>query len=428
METEGMSVGAQIMLVLLAAGVVLAAVFILLGFIKMFLYIAKPNEVLILSGRRHKLPDGSMVGYRVEFAGRVFRWPILETIARMDVSLIPVELKVRRAFSKGGIALDIDAIANVKISSDPMVVRNAIERFLGRDRSEIMNVVRENLEGNLRQVVATLTPEEVNQDRLKFAKSLRDEADEDLEKLGIDLDTLKIQNVQDENNYLENLGRQAIAAVLRDSQNAENLNKRDAETRVAEVMSHAQVETTNIEAEISTKKNELRTLKAQLELMAKTSEENAEAAAREAKAIADQEMQSIRAELEQLRLRADVSIPAEAAKVVSELQAKGNAASIAENGKAIAKVMEKLGAVWREAGADAKDIFLIQRLEQILDIVVNSVNTMTIDKVSIVDTGDGTALPAYVASFPATVNAVLVELKRTTGIDIAGVLSGRQQG
>ena len=94
---------------------------------------------------------------------------------------------------------------------------NAIERFLGRDPREIQRVGKETLEGHLRGVLARLTPEQVNEDRLTFAETVKLDVDEDFDMLGLALDTLKIQNVADSANYLESIGRQRIAEVIRDA-------------------------------------------------------------------------------------------------------------------------------------------------------------------------------------------------------------------
>lgn len=89
----------------------------------------------------------------------------------MRLNVMEIPIAIRNAYSKGGVPMNVDAIANVKISSEPARVGNAIERFLGRGNDEIGRVARETLEGHLRGVLATLTPEEVNEDRLKFADS-----------------------------------------------------------------------------------------------------------------------------------------------------------------------------------------------------------------------------------------------------------------
>lgn len=110
------------------------------------------------------------------------------------------------------------AIANVKISTDPAVVGNAIKCFLDRDRSELTRVSRETLEGYLRGVVATLTPEDLNEDRLSFAERIASDVSRDLTKLGLQLDTLKIQSVSDDVDYLSSLGRKQIALIIRDAE------------------------------------------------------------------------------------------------------------------------------------------------------------------------------------------------------------------
>ena len=78
---------------------------------------------------------------------------------------------------------------------------------------------------------------------------------------------------------------------------------------------------------------------------------------------------------------------------------------------------------WNKAGDDARDIFLIQNLEQVLKTVVERVSSLEVDEVNLLDGGDGEALPSYVSSYPAMVNSVLSELKTSTGVDVIGILT-----
>jgi flotillin len=208
--------------VLCTVATVVIAMAVALSIVRRLLFICRPNEILIFSGRRHRLPDGTVTGYKVVRRGWAVRIPLLQAISRMDMRLFMVEVSVANAYSKGGIPLTVHAIANMKISSNPAQVRNAVERFLGMRPEQIAAVARQTLEGVLREVLAQLTPEEVNEDRLKFAESLRTNAQDDFDKLGLELDVLKVQNVADEQKYLQNLGRARIALMLRDAQNAEN--------------------------------------------------------------------------------------------------------------------------------------------------------------------------------------------------------------
>ncbi len=409
--------------VFFTAGAILGAFFVVVGILKQFLYICEPNEVLIFSGRSHKLPDGSERGYRILFGGRAIKIPLLEKVDHMDMTLMPVQVRVQNAYSNGGIPLNVEAIAHVKVSNEPEQIGNAIERFLGRDRGEIAQVARETLEGNLRGTLATLTPEEVNEDRLLFAKKLAEEVDDDLEKLGLHLDTLKVQRVEDDSNYLESIGRERIAAILRDAEIAESDAISEADVVAANAKSLGDVAFSNANAEIAQKKNELRKITADLEAEAKSSEEKAQAGALAARANAEAALQELRAKLEAIRLEADVVAPAEANLRAEEYRAKGEAAPIIATGHAQAEVSKLLSDAWIQAGGSAKDVFLIQQLEQILKTIVDRVGTLSVDKVNIVDSGDGRALPRYISAYPAAVSAVLKELQECTGIDVSAVLS-----
>lgn len=402
----------------------LMAVLMIIGLVRQFMFICQPNEILVFSGRERTMPNGQTVGYRVIFGGRAYRWPFLEEVKRMDLQTMEVEVQTRNAFCKGGIRLNVDAIANVKISDDPRFVGNAIERFLGQDKGEIRAVAKNTLEGLLRSVLAGLTPEEVNEDRLKFAESLANEAEKDLNKLGLHLDTFNIHSVSDvkDFSYLTEIGRKAIAEVKKNAEVSEASCNREATEAEAGAKARADVAGEQAETEIRTRSNELRKIKADLEAEARSAEAEAEAARETARARAEQELQRVRAELEGMRLQAEVVVKAEADAAAREFQARAEAAPIAARGKAMADALELVRQAWLEAGDGAKPIFMIQQLDTILRSVVDRVEQIRVDKVSLLDRGDGSSLPSFIASYPATVNAVLRELNQITGIDVVGTL------
>lgn len=179
---------------------------VVIGFVvytlKNLLLVSSPNEVLILSGGTHTAATRE-VGYRSVRGGRAVRIPLLERVDRMDLSNIPVEISVKGAYSRGGIPLNVQGVAHVKLPGEEPRLSNAVERFLGKSRSEIVEIARETLEGNVRGVLAQLTPEQVNQDKTAFADKLLEEAEHDMQRMGLVLDTLKIQNVTDDVNYLD---------------------------------------------------------------------------------------------------------------------------------------------------------------------------------------------------------------------------------
>ncbi|MBN1947870.1 MAG: hypothetical protein JW797_19545 [Bradymonadales bacterium] len=413
---------------LIVAGVIVVILLVTLGVIKNLLYICRPDEVLIFSGRETRLMDGTKRGFRVVFGGRGWRVPLVERVDRMSLNIMEVPISIRNAYSQGGIPLSVDAIANVKISSDEGIIGNAIERFLGRDPEEIRRVAKETLEGHLRGVLATLTPEEVNEDRLKFAGELSRESEEDLNKLGIHLDTFKVQHVSDEVRYLDSIGRQAIATVVRNAEMAESDAKRDAEQAEAVAAGRANVTTANMDAKIAQMKNELRRIRAELESQVKAEEERTLAAAREARASAEQELQAVRAELEAIRQQTDQVLPAEAKKQAEQYRARGQAAAIRERGQAVGEAINLLNQAWLDAGDEAVTIYLIGELEKIFEQVADGVRKVQVDHINLIDGGRGETLAAYVGAYPAMMRAIFDALAATTGIDVPRLIAGNLEG
>jgi flotillin len=402
------------------------AVTVLMSIVRGLIYICRPSEILIFAGRKHRLPDGTEVGYRVVRRGWAIRIPLLQTVSRMDMRLFMVEVTVTNAYSKAGIPLAVQAIANVKISNHPTLVRNAVERFLGMDPKQIALVARQTLEGVLREVLSGLTPEEVNEDRLKFAEGLRDNAKDDFDKLGLELDVLKVQHVSDDQKYLQNLGRARIALMIRDAQNAENeANQKIAEEEAA-ARQRAQSAQKKAEGTVLQKQNILRAELAKFEAQARSIENEAAIAAETARASAEQELQRLRAELEKLRLQCDVVLPAEAARQAAEARARGDAAPLVENGKAAAEALSLMAAQWQAAGSGGRDVYLLQQLRTLVEAAVERVARTQVGELTIVDGGDGEAYAAFVANFPAAVARVMAETARAVGVDIRALLGGAE--
>jgi len=411
-----------------AMGILIGALAVVLGFAALvfiltrFLYVCRPNEILIFAGRKHRLKDGTEVGYRILHGGRAVRIPLLETVARMDMRLVPVELAVQGAYSKGGIPLNVHAIANIKLTSNPVLLRNAVERFLGASMEQIALVAQQTLEGVLREVLAQLTPEEVNEDRLKFAETLIHNAKDDFDTLGLELDVLKVQHVSDDQQYLANLGRARIAEMIRDAKNAENAADQRIKEEQALARQRAEMAMKVGETRVLQRNNEVRTELAKLEAEVRSVEFEAQVAAETARATAEQVLQQQRGELEKLRLECDVVLPAEARRQAAEAIARGDASPFVENGKASAAALAAVAAEWQAAGPDARDLYVLQDLGSLVQSAIARVNATTIQNLDIVDGGDGGSYGSLIASYPAAVARVLEETGRAMGLDLPGLM------
>ncbi len=326
---------------------------VVVGFVaytlKNLLLVSSPSEALILSGGTHAI-EGKTVGYRAIRGGRAVRIPLLEQVDRIDLSNIPMDIAVKGAYSKGGIPLNVQGIAHVKIPSHEPRLSSAVERFLGRTREQIAQVARETLEGNVRGVLAQLTPEQVNQDKTAFANKLVDEAEHDMARIGLVLDTLKIQNVTDDVNYLNSTGRMQGARVRMEASIVEAQMQAESAEKKAE--NWAQSETAKMDADLAIARQETdkRVKDALSRREAMIQEARGAVLAQIAQVKAEITRQKARALQVERQLMADVIQPQDAARRGLEEAARGKAATIVENGKAEAEALRLLVAEYRKAG------------------------------------------------------------------------------
>lgn len=409
--------------------VILAAVMVLVLTVKALMVIVPPNTAAVITGRGRVQSDGRKVGYRVVVGGRTLRIPIIEQVDWMPLDTIPLEIAVTNAFSKGGIPLTVQAVANVKVASQPETVfGNAVERLLGKPMAEIEELAQETLAANLRGVLATLTPEEVNEDRLRFATELTEEADQDLQKLGLQLDTLKIQNVADEVGYLEAVGRVQTAEVVKAAEVAEAERQSETTQRRAAARRAAEVADAEAAVAIAEAQNLLRVRQAELGREAESVEKVARVMAERAEVEAQQELENQRIELQRRRLKADVVEPAEAERVAAESRARAEAAPILERGKAQAEALRLLAEQVEQAGEQGFAVLLAEKLPELLRTSVDAVRGIDIDKVVVLDGGDGGGVANAANQRVRAALQTLEGLGASLGIDIEEVLRSATSG
>jgi len=318
---EGMQVG------LIVGGIVVAVIVLVLLTVARLVVIVPPNMAAAITGRKRMLEDGSSVGYRTVTGGRTMRVPIIEKVQWLSLETIPLEISVQDAYSRGNVPLAVQAVANVKIASTPEAVfNNAVERLLDKDIREIEGLARETLTGNLRGVLAKLTPEEVNEDRLGFAKHLSEEADHDLKQLGLQLDVLKIQHVSDKVGYLVAIGEKASAEALRDAEIAKADAIAETRRRQAEAEMLAEVATADAQAEIKQRQAEAMKIAAVAEAQAEAEVKRQQAEARKlaevANAEADAQIKQQQAASRQLAAVADAQAGVNIAEAQNKLRVR----------------------------------------------------------------------------------------------------------
>jgi flotillin len=388
------------------------------------LYVATPNQALIFSGST-RVAGGKVIGYQFVRGGRRFRRPLLERVDTLDLSMFTVHVNVSGAFSKGGVPLTMQGVANVKLPGEEPLLTNAVQRFLGRTKEEIYTIAKETLEGNLRGVLASLTPEEVNEDKLRFAHMLVEEAEHDMSRMGLVLDTLKIQNVTDEVNYLSSIGRIRGASLNQMQAIAEAEARADASVQKAANWGASEVAKVDADLGVARQETAKRIADARSRREAMIQESRGQVAALVAQVKAEIERQRARALQEKRRLDADVVAPALAHQRAAEEAARGDAAALLERGRAEAESLRKLVEAYRAGGAGARDVLALQTLLPLLSEIAGAEHSLSISRLTVLPTSDSAG-----AGLSRAAIGVSEQVRAATGVDLGRLAQklGGQEG
>ncbi len=388
-------------------------------YLKANLKICEPNEILIFSGKKRKLASGEVVGYRIVRGGIGLRTPILEKVSQLSLATLPITIEIDRALSSGMIPLNIVAIAHVKIASkEGKGLENAVERLLGKSHNEIEMIARTTLEGTIRGVLATHTPEDANYRRLDLETDIFAKANEELAKLGFTLDSIKIEDLKDTQGYLEAVGRQRNAVVQRDARIKEA--ESESEAQIVEAVSKQKASDVKFQSQVAIEQYEtqFRSKKAQMN----EETHKLEARAEYAKKIEDYRQQEILEEVKKevnfKKYDAEVIIPANADKKADELKAIGKASYLKEQGLAMADAVKMMKAEWNNG--DSKELFMLHILPNIVDSVSKVIaDNLKVEKLVVMGNG---GLPKHVGDVTSSVVTFLEQIKTATGIDLTTIL------
>jgi flotillin len=453
-----------------------------------------PSEVAIFYGRKHRVVDdkgvAATVGFRIVRGGAALLIPVLEKVAYLSLNVISIPLKIHRAYTKEGVPVTVEAVANVKIAGDDVSLRAAAERFLGMTTEQIKSVIFQTLEGHLRAILGTLTVEEINADRQAFAQKMTDEAALDLKKMGVNIDILTIQQISDEQGYLDALGKKRTAEVKRDAIIGEALAQRDAMIQSAAADREGKTKRYEADVAIAQSLRDKESRQAEFDAAVKGKEAEAAQAGPLATAVARQRVTEQETRIDQVRKQQEVLVqeqealrkekellatvvrPAEAERQATILRAEGQKQAVIIKAEATQKELEYEGAgeaarIEKVGRAEAAKVLAVGEAEAevikkkmlaeaeglqrkaeawknfneaaVINLVVDKMPELAqafatqlagIDKINIIEMGDGsraTGVGKVMGTVGGGMTAMLEMLKDQFGIDIARLVQARSE-
>ncbi|MGN1344911.1 MAG: flotillin family protein [Traorella sp.] len=448
--------------------------------------------VIVCSGYVKASPDVAYIisGYRKEprfLIGRAgIKIPFLEKKDELNLQLIPIDVKTSNAVPTADyININVDAAVNVKISDDPVKLKLAAQNFLNQPVDYICRVAREVLEGNMREIVGRMQLEEMVSDRQKFAELVKENAEPDLAKMGLDIVAFNVQNFVDDQGVIENLGVDNIVKIQKKAAISRAESERDIAQAKAKAQQEANDARIDAETKIAERNNELAIKQAELKKISDAKKAEADAAytiqqeesrrnieiatananiTRQEKEI---DLKRKEVEVKEQALEAEIKKQAEAEKYAAQqradadlyrrqkeaeaqlfervkeaearkaeadalkYQAEQEASGIAAKGEAEAKAIEAKGiaeaeAMDRKAEAMKKygQAAITEMLVNVLPEIAKSVAEplAQIDKISIIGTDSTNGVDGVANNVPIVMAKVIESVKETTGFDLKEVM------
>ena len=388
---------------------------------------------------------------------------MLQSYQYMDLTPISISVDLKNALSKQNIRIDVPSRFTVGISTEPGVMQNAAERLLGLKLSEIQELAKDIIFGQLRLVIATMDIEEINTDRDKFLVAVSNNVEIELKKIGLRLINVNVTDINDESGYIDALGKEAAAKAINDAKKSVAEKNRDGEIGQANAHRDQRINVAAADASAINGENAAKIEIAQSEAIRRekqaeslrraTAAEAVQAAkAKQEAYIAQQEAEETRAQLETATQKADVIVKAQIEKQQLEIQAEAEAEVLRRRARgeadAIFAKMEAEARGARElleqqaqgirslvsaAGNNpdaAVKLMIADKLEDLTRIQVEAIKNIKIDKVTVWDSGtDGDGKNSTAGFLSGLMKSVppLGELFEQAGMELPALLGSQKE-
>ena len=420
-----------------------------------------PDKIMIIYGKLKASSDGTYQSSRCIHGGAAFVWPFFQKYTYMDLTPLAISVDLKNTLSKQNIRIDVPSIFTVGISTDPGIMQNAAERLGMLSLTQISDLARDIIFGQLRLVIATMNIEEINSDRDKFLEAISRNVEGELKKVGLRLINVNVTDISDESGYITALGKEAAAKAINDARVSvaeedkkgaigQANAKREERVRVAEAESAAIDGENKAKAEIARSQALLREKEAEALKLAVTAEKVQAAKALEESYSAEQAAEVARAARERATQEADIIVAANIEKQKLEIEAEaiaeqtrrkaqGEADAIFAKMDAearglrekLTKQAEGMDALVKSAGSsdEAVRLLIADKLEAIVAEQVKAISGVKIDKVTVWDNGasaDGKTATAGFLSGLLKSLPPLEDLYRMAGLEMPEFLAPKK--
>lgn len=389
------------------------------------------DKILVVYGKVAQV-DGLSQSSKCLHGGAAFIWPVIQAYQFLDLTPLSIEVNLRNALSKQNIRVDVPSRFTVGISTEPGIMQNAAERLLGLQLTEIQELAKDIIFGQLRLVIATMDIEEINTDRDKFLANVTANVEAELKKIGLRLINVNVTDINDESGYIQALGKEAAAKAVNDAKKSVAEKDRDGSIGEANAQRDQRIEVAQanaaaVEGEnrskitIAQSEAERREKQAESNRLAEAAEKVQAAKALEESYKAEEEAELARAKREKATQEADVLVYAGIEKEKIQIRADADAeemrrkaageadaifAKMNAEAKGLREILVKQAEGFerlvKAAGGDTDKAIMMMIADKLPELVktqVEAVKGIKIDKVTVWDSAGGTSDKTSTANF-----------------------------
>lgn len=288
--------------ILAVVGVIALILFFLIIFITRSYHRVPPSEVLVVYGGRRR---------RLVTNGGVFVIPVIETYKKLDITIMTIKTEKDEVYTQSGVPIRLDWVAQVQIDPEEAALQTAARAFLDKTREEVRDIITETLSANFRAIVGQMSVEAIHRDRDDFVQKVQDLASDDVAAMGVKVISMGIEEITDDQGYLQAMAAPQIAAVKRDATIAEAEADREARVRAALAQREAEQAELDAQREILAQREALQIREVQVNKTVGL-----------AQAEADQEVQQRRALAVAQQQEAEILVPARSQREATEINAE----------------------------------------------------------------------------------------------------------
>ena len=391
-----------------------------------------PDQIMVIYGRTERTADGRPKPSKTLHGGAALVWPLIQDYAYISLKPMTININLEKALSLQNIRINVPSTFTIGVSTEPAIMANAAERLLGFKVDDIEEMAKEIIFGQLRLTVATLTIEQINQDRDSFLELIQKNVGQEMRKVGLYLINVNIADITDESDYIESIGKKAastaveqaridVANAQRDGaigqakadrakeiEVAQNTAEAEKGRKAAEADQRVYVEQqeamavageNSAQAEIARANADLDEAKASAKQRADTATAKAEAEIQ--KAVYEEQEETLRATeiARETIAKQQVEIAAEADAQRQRLIARGEADAILAKYEAeaegIQKVLESKAKGYSNLVASASGdpkaaatLLMVEKIEEMVKAQTEAIRNLKIDKITVWDSGN----------------------------------------